>query len=125
MVQGHRGEYPRNSSALLVGDAWPTLPLDEWQPTYATLHRSTQVVGETRLRLAPFDNYWWHCALYVTAHGLTTSPMSTAVGVGGVIEIELYLLNDVLVARTNNGDGQPEAGDNVVSVERVQRWVAP
>ena len=67
-------------------DAWQALPLDEWLPTYATLHRWTQIVGKTRLRLAPFENHWWHCTLYVTACGLTTSPMPYRGGVlpGGV-----------------------------------------
>jgi hypothetical protein len=45
----------------------PPLVLDEWLPTYATLHRWTQIVGKTRLTLAPFENHWWHCTLYVTA----------------------------------------------------------
>jgi len=51
-------------------DRWPELVLD-WQPTYETLHRWTQIIGKTRLALAPFENHWWHCALYLTARGLT------------------------------------------------------
>jgi hypothetical protein len=54
---------------------WPSLSLDEWLPTYATLHRWVQIVGKTRLALSPFENHWWHCALYVTTHGVGTSPM--------------------------------------------------
>ena len=64
-------------------DRWPALPLADWLPTYETLHRWTQIVGKTRLGLAPFENHWWHCALYVTARGLTTSPMPYR---GGVVE---------------------------------------
>ena len=55
--------------------AWPSLPLDAWRDTYATLHRWTQVVGKVRLALAPRINHWWQVPLYVTAHGLTTSPI--------------------------------------------------
>ena len=33
----------------------------------------TQIVGKTRLALAPAENHWWHVALYVTPRGLTTS----------------------------------------------------
>jgi hypothetical protein len=80
---------------------WPALPLDDWQTTYATLHRWTQIVGKTRLGLAPFENHWWHCTLYVTARGLTTSPMPYR---DGVVEIEFDILSDLLVARTNSGD---------------------
>ena len=54
---------------------WPALPLDEWADTYATLHLWTQVVGKIRLARAPMVNHWWQAALYVTARGLTTSPI--------------------------------------------------
>jgi hypothetical protein len=82
---------------------WPSLVLEEWLPTYATLHRWAQIVGKTRLSLAPFENHWWHCALYVTARGLTTSPMPHR---GGVLEIEFDFLDDLLVARTSDGDAR-------------------
>ena len=54
---------------------WPPLPVSAWADTYATLHMWTQVVGKIRLALAPRVNHWWHVALYVTARGLTTSPI--------------------------------------------------
>jgi hypothetical protein len=56
-------------------EAWPSLPLAEWRDTCATVHLWTQVVGKVRLALAPMVNHWWQVALYVTARGLTTSPM--------------------------------------------------
>jgi hypothetical protein len=34
-----------------------------------------QIVGKVRLALAPPLNHWWQVPLYVTAHGLTTSPI--------------------------------------------------
>jgi hypothetical protein len=77
------------------------MPLDEWQPTYETLHRWTQIVGKTRLGLAPFENHWWHCTLYVTARGLTTSPMPYR---GGVVEVEFDFLGDVVQAHTSSGE---------------------
>jgi len=80
---------------------WPSLPLDEWLPTYATLHRWVQIVGKTRLGLAPFENHWWHCTLYVTARGLTTSPMPYH---GGVVEVDFDFVDDVLLARTSRGE---------------------
>jgi len=69
-------------------EAWPALPLDEWQDTYATLHMWSQVVGKVRLALAPPVNHWWHVALYVTARGLTTSAIPYR---GGAFEI--YVMN--------------------------------
>jgi hypothetical protein len=57
------------------GETWPTLPLNEWQDTYTTLHRWMQIIGKIRLALAPMVNHWWHVTLYVTARGLTSSPI--------------------------------------------------
>ena len=54
-------------------ELWPALPLETWQDTYTTLHLWTQIVGKTRLALAPSENHWWQVPLYVTARGLTTS----------------------------------------------------
>lgn len=80
---------------------WPQLLLESWLPTYETLHRWTQIVGKTRLGLAPFENHWWHCTLYVSARGLTTSAMPFS---GGNVEIEFDFLGDRLVLRTSTGD---------------------
>lgn len=54
---------------------WPALPFIGWQDTCATLHMWTQVVGKVRLALEPMVNHWWQVPLYVTASGLTTSPI--------------------------------------------------
>ena len=54
---------------------WPALPLDAWRPTCDTLHLYTQIPGKIRLKLAPPEPEWNHVPLYVTARGLTTSPM--------------------------------------------------
>jgi len=56
-------------------EIWPPLPLEEWRETCATLHLWTQVIGKVRLALAPPVNHWWEVPLYVTARGLTTSPI--------------------------------------------------
>lgn len=58
-----------------ASDLWPALPFAAWRDTKATLHLWTQVVGKVRLALAPMVNHWWQVPLYVTARGLTTSPM--------------------------------------------------
>ena len=54
-------------------ECWPSLPLDSWKDTYATLHMWTQIVGKVKLALTPLVNHWWNIPLYVTARGLTTS----------------------------------------------------
>lgn len=60
----------------MPNNKWPELVLAEWQDTLATLHMWTQVVGKIRLELTPLINHWWNVPLYVSARGLTTSPMA-------------------------------------------------
>jgi hypothetical protein len=56
-------------------EAWPSLPLEAWSDTCATLHMWTQIVGKIRLAQSPWINHSWHVTLYVTTRGLTTSPI--------------------------------------------------
>ena len=89
------------STATGVTATWPRLPLGEWQSTYSTLHRWTQIVGKTRLRLSPMQNHWWHCTLYVTSRGLGTSPIPYE---DRTVEIEFDFLDHRLVVRTSDGE---------------------
>jgi hypothetical protein len=79
---------------------WPSLPLAEWQDTLDTLHRWVQMVGKTRLALAPPVNHWWHVALYLSSRGLTTSPMPHG---NRTLEVELDFVDHNLVLRTSDG----------------------
>ena len=54
---------------------WPDLPFKEWGDTCATLHMWLQMVGKIRLVQSPWVNHSWHSPLYLTARGLTTSPI--------------------------------------------------
>jgi Family of unknown function (DUF5996) len=56
-------------------EVWPELNYADWKDTCATLHMWTQIVGKIRLTLTPWTNHSWHVTLYVTARGLTTSPI--------------------------------------------------
>jgi hypothetical protein len=56
-------------------EPWPSLPLEAWSDTYATVHLWSQIVGKIRLAQSPWLNHSWHVTLYVTARGLTTSPI--------------------------------------------------
>jgi len=84
-----------------VANVWPALPLEEWQPTYATLHLWTQMVGKTRLALSPMENHWWQVALYVTPRGLTTSPIPHG---SRTFEVAFDFIDHRLVARTSGGE---------------------
>ena len=54
-------------------EAWPSLPLEAWSETCATLHMWMQIVGKVRLAQCPWVNHSWHVTLFVTTRGLTTS----------------------------------------------------
>lgn len=84
-------------------EVWPDLPLEAWKDTYATLHMWTQIVGKVRLSLAPMINHWWQAPLYVTATGLTTSPIPCA---DRTFQIDFDFVDHRLWIRTNTGAGQ-------------------
>jgi len=94
--------------------SWPELPTAAWRDTYATLHLWTQIVGKIRLARSPWLNHSWHVALYVTARGLTTSPVPDD---GRTFQIELDFIDHVL--RISSSDGQQRqfalAGHSVAS----------
>ena len=81
-------------------EKWPQLDLRDWQETYAALHLRTQMLGKTRLALSPSENHWWHTVLYVTARGLSTSPMPSG---DRTVELELDLFAHELMLRTSDG----------------------
>lgn len=80
---------------------WPTLSLDEWEPTYRTLHRYTQVVGKVRLALGPPLNHFWHSSLRFGARGLTTTPMPAG---DRELEIAFDFVDHTLRFWTSDGD---------------------
>lgn len=83
-----------------VATEWPALPYADWQATRDTLHMYTQVLGKLRLALSPFEPEWANVALYVTARGLSTSPMPVGLR---TFDAELDLLEHTLVLRSSDG----------------------
>jgi hypothetical protein len=61
--------------------SWPSLPFAEWKDTASTLHMWTQIVGKIRLTRTPWINHSWHVTFYLTARGLTTSPIPHPAGI--------------------------------------------
>jgi hypothetical protein len=80
--------------------SWPSLTFADWRDTYASLHMRTQIVGKTRLALAPMQNHWWQVALYLTSRGLTTSPMPYE---ARTIEVEFDFFDHRLLVRASDG----------------------
>jgi hypothetical protein len=83
-----------------IAEAWPSLPFAAWRDTRATLHLWTQVVGKIRLAQAPLVNHWWQVPLYVTARGLTTSPMPWSTR---TFQIDFDFVDHRLVIAVNDG----------------------
>jgi hypothetical protein len=79
---------------------WPALRVDDWTATRETLHLWTQIVGKIRMAQAPMVNHWWHVPLYVSARGLTTSPMPYGTR---AFEIEFDFCAHRLEVRTSDG----------------------
>jgi hypothetical protein len=79
---------------------WPELPTAAWRETCATLHLWTQIIGKIRLARAPWLNHSWHVALYVTARGLTTSPIPDGVR---TFQIDLDFIDHHLRISTSDG----------------------
>jgi len=81
-------------------EAWPSLPLEAWKDTYATLHMWTQIVGKVRLARSPWTNHSWHVTLYVTARGLTTSPVPYGVR---TFQIDFDFISHQLTLHSSDG----------------------
>ena len=79
----------------------PELPYDSWKDTLATLHMWTQIVGKIRMGLSPLVNHWWNVPLYVTARGLTTSPMPYG---SRTLEIYFDFIDHKLLIETSEGE---------------------
>jgi hypothetical protein len=86
------------SPQTLKEQAWPSLPLAEWKETCDTLHMWMQIVGKVRLALAPHINHWWEVPLYVSARGLTTSPIPCS---RGIFECQFDFIDHTLHIVTN------------------------
>ncbi len=83
------------------GDAvWPELPYAAWRDTCATLQLWSQIIGKIRLAQTPWLNHSWHVTLYVTARGLTTSPIDYGTR---SFQIDFDFIDHVLHIAVNDG----------------------
>ena len=86
-----------------MSNAWPALPFAEWQDTAVALHMWTQIVGKIRLTWTPWINHSWHVTLYLTARGLTTSPIPHP---AGIFEIRFDFIDHKLRILKSDGTMQ-------------------
>src|SRR5450759_813742 len=81
-------------------ETWPSLPLEAWSETYATLHLWTQIVGKIRLVQSPWVNHSWHVTLYVTARGLTTLPIPYGTR---TFQVDFDFIDHLLTIQSSDG----------------------
>jgi hypothetical protein len=81
--------------------SWPELPYDAWKDTLETLHMNVQIVGKVRLSLTPFEPEWANVPLYLTARGLTTTPIAFE---GVTFEIHVDLIDHHVAIQTVSGE---------------------
>lgn len=90
------------SRGLSRMEPWPELfDFHAWRDTRDTLQRYLQIAGKVRLALSPMTNHYWQSALYVTARGITTSPIPYA---AGSFEIDFDFLDHELRFTSSWGD---------------------
>jgi hypothetical protein len=81
--------------------AWPELDLAKWADTRDTLHLWTQIVGKIRLVQTPWINHAWHCTLYVTSRGLTTSLVPYG---DRLFQIDFDFVDQAVIVTTVDGE---------------------
>ena len=86
--------------ATARSEIWPSLPLQAWSDTCATLHMWTQIVGKIRLAQCPWVNHSWHVTLYVTARGLTTLPIPYGTR---TFQIDFDFIDHLLTIQSSDG----------------------
>ncbi len=84
-------------------EALPALPLADWKDTLNTLHLWTQIIGKIRLALSPMMNHWWQTTFYLTARGLTTSPMPYQ---DQAVQIDFDFIDQCLLIQSSTGEAQ-------------------
>ncbi|NIA70555.1 hypothetical protein HBA54_18320 [Pelagibius litoralis] len=82
---------------------WPDIPYSRWQPSGASLHMWTQIVGKFRLAQTPWINHSWQATFYVSGRGLNSSLIP---GEGCSYDITFDFIDHQLKIDTTDGRQQ-------------------
>jgi len=102
-------------------DTWPDIPFEPWKESCATLHLWTQIVGKYRLARAPWVNHSWHATLYVTARGLTTSPIPAG---ARYVQFDFDFVDHALIGTATDGTRATFALEPMSVAEFYKRFLA-
>ena len=102
-------------------NSWPALPYAEWAKTKKTVQLYAQILGKTRLALAPPQPEWLGSNLEICTRGLTTGPMPW-----GTVSVEVSLDFLAHELRVDTSDGNVARvplipARSVASIYRVLR----
>ena len=79
---------------------WPELDVVRDQPTFATLHLVSQMLGKLRIAHAPWANHGWHATLHPRPDGLAIAPIAA----GSVsFTLKLDLCGHQVALQTSDG----------------------
>ncbi len=79
--------------------SWPALPYSEFKSTAHLLHMGLQAIGKLKLN-NPFEPHWAHVALWITASGLTTGPVTY---ISGIFSVDINILEHQVSCVTSWG----------------------
>src|SRR5215472_17365965 len=79
---------------------WPDFEYREWRETALALQLWLQISGKVRLALTPWLNHSWQVPYYVTARGLSTSPIPCG---ERIFDLEFDFLSHRLIGRDSSG----------------------
>jgi hypothetical protein len=79
---------------------WPELEFHAWRETALALQLWLQMAGKVRLALTPWLNHSWQVPYYVSARGLSTSPIPCG---EQIFDLEFDFLSHRLVGRDSSG----------------------
>lgn len=83
---------------------YPSLHLNQWQPTRDMLHLYSAVISRVRRDLSDPLPRWGHISLFPRPDGLTTGAMRIPGGGGATLEIRLDLVNHLTILETSSGE---------------------
>ena len=100
---------------------WPELEFRAWRETALALQLWLQMAGKVRLALTPWLNHSWQVPYYVSARGLSTSPIPYG---ARIFDLEFDFLSHRLAGRDSSGRVAEFALDAMPVAEFHQKFMA-
>lgn len=113
MFRGHEKSIKIGEG--IVND-WPPLDAPRWGTTKRTLHLIAQMLGKTRLALAPYQPNFLFTALYLTPRGFTTCPFPVGLR---LVELRVDVFQPCVEVISSGGDRRSVAFAELPNVAAI------